>query len=187
MRRVIDKIKSHYFELCFIAVVVFLVGFGIYCKTRGRQGTWSRNYYYSPDMFELQHYPTSTSKKRSSGETECQRVLEMIFRQPFPSKRPDFHRNPVTGGNRNLELDCFNENIRLAVEYNGKQHYEYIPYFHRTKDAFYNQVYRDEMKRRACSDNGITLITVPYTVPVSEIEKFLVQQLDSLGYNVTNW
>ena len=111
----------------------------------------------------------------------------MIFRQPFPSKRPDFLRNPVTGGNRNLELDCFNENIRLAVEYNGKQHYEYIPYFHRTKDAFYNQVYRDEMKRRACSDNGITLITVPYTVPVSEIEKFLVQQLDSLGYNVTNW
>ena len=187
MRRVVDKIKSHYFELCFIAVATFLLGFGIYCRTRGKRGTWSQSYYYSPDMFELQRYPKRESKKRSSGETECQRVLEALFGQPFPSKRPDFLRNPVTGGNRNLELDCFNEHMRLAVEYNGKQHYEYTPYFHRTKDAFYNQLYRDEMKRRVCSDNGITLIIVPYTVPVQEIETFLTQSLYTLGYNVVNW
>ena len=70
-------------------------------------------------------------------------------------------------------MDCYNSDIGLAVEYNGEQHYKYIPFFHQNKEAFKNQLYRDELKRRMCKDAGVTLIEVPYTIPVDEIESYL--------------
>ena len=72
--------------------------------------------------------------QESKGEKECRKVLENLFNKPFSKSRPDFLRNPVTGGNFNLELDCYNQELSLAVEYNGIQHYKYVPYFHRNND-----------------------------------------------------
>ena len=118
--------------------------------------------------------------KDSKGEIECRRFLETIFQVPFPKARPDFLRNPVTS--QNLELDCFNPTLRLGVEYNGQQHYNYTSFFHRNKDAATNQKYRDELKRRMCEENGITLIEVPYTIKLNDIGPFLSLKLRQLGY-----
>lgn len=120
------------------------------------------------------------ASKKSSGEQECMRVLHEYFTVPFKSTRPNFLRNPVTssaGKNYNLELDCYNDELKLAVEYNGRQHYDYVPYFHKNKEAFRNQQYRDELKRRICTDNGITLIEISYTVKNGDIEAELVKKL----------
>jgi hypothetical protein len=113
----------------------------------------------------------------SKGEIECRRVLEKIFNKPFNKARPNFLNNPVTGGNFNLELDCYNEDLQIAVEYNGLQHYKYVPYFHKNNEAFLNQKYRDDMKRRICKDENIILIEVPYTVKVENIERFIKDEL----------
>jgi len=67
------------------------------------------------------------------------------------------------------------------VEYNCIQHYKYVPFFHKTKDSFYNQKYRDDMKRRLCRENGITLIEVPYTVKFEHIRGFLIAELKKRG------
>jgi len=120
----------------------------------------------------------------SKGETECRRVMEEIFNTSFNKSRPDFLNNSVTSTetrSNNLELDCFNEDLRIAVEYNGAQHYKYIPYFHRNKEAFLNQKYRDEMKRSLCEKHNILLIEVPYTVSVQNIESYLLEQLRMYG------
>ena len=118
--------------------------------------------------------------RTSSGEAECRRVLEKLFHpHNFINARP--LRNGVT--NKDLELDCWCDELKLAVEYNGKQHYEYIPYMHKNNKAeFRNQQYRDYMKIQQCKDNGITLITVPYTIPVCDIESFLKSNLIDLGF-----
>lgn len=124
--------------------------------------------------------PGSQAKKKwqSSGELECRRVLESIFPgYRFPSSRPDFLSNPVTGGRFNLELDCYNEELRLAVEYNGAQHYAYVPHFHSSRAVFQNQMYRDELKRRMCRDHDVTLIEVPFTVETGRIRAFLTARL----------
>ena len=107
-------------------------------------------------------------------------MLEKIFQTSFPNKRPQFLQNRVTG--QSLEIDCFNETLMLGCEYNGKQHYEFVPRFHRTRDSFRNQQYRDDMKYRACEENGIKLIIVPYTVRHEEIEKYIRDKLHALGY-----
>lgn len=170
--------NEHGFEIMLVLCLVFI---GIFALTRiGKKGTWATSYYYNTN-------PNSPSqgargpKKESSGERECRRVLQKIFNKPFRNCRPDFLSNPVTGG-YNLELDCYEESLKLAVEYNGAQHYKYIPYFHKNKEAFLNQKYRDDMKRRICRDNRINLIEVPNTVNVRDIEGFLRKQLQLIGY-----
>ena len=161
-----------------MALLVILIGtfFRI-----GKRGTWtpksvleqSFNQRDSPSPSTPFRGDNSPPRGDSKGETECRRVMQLIFNKPFPKARPDFLNNPVTGGNFNLELDCYNPELKIAVEYNGVQHYKYTPYFHKNYEAFTNQKYRDYMKRTMCRENRITLIEVPYTVKLDEIENFL--------------
>lgn len=122
---------------------------------------------------------TAITPGESKPERECRRVLESIFNVPFNKCRPDVLRNNITK-NYNLELDCYNADLRLALEYNGQQHYKYIPYFHKNKEAFHNQQYRDELKRRICKEKGIRLIEVPYTVKLKDIEKYIIKKLKNI-------
>ena len=159
-----------------IIIIIILALFKIGCK-----GTWSDSYVYNPGQ-PVKRTSRIGPPKESRGEAECRRVLQKLFNKPFRNTRPDFLRNPVTGGNFNLELDCYDESLKLAVEYNGVQHYKYVPYFHKNKEAFRNQCYRDELKRRMCRDNRVNLIEVPNTVDVGDIENFLTKKLKLIGY-----
>jgi hypothetical protein len=170
--------NDHGFEIVVVGSLCAILILAL-CRI-GKKGTWSTGYSYTPGKTI-----TKRSKRHikvSSGEAECRRVLIKLFKKPFANCRPEFLRNPVTGGRFNLELDCYDPSLKLAVEYNGAQHYKYIPYFHKNKEAFYNQKYRDDMKRRMCRDNNISLIEVPNTVKVHDIERFLVKKLKRLGY-----
>ena len=169
-----DVWKNKGFEIFVGICVALIIIIGLYNIILGKKGTWADTYTYIPKEITK---PLRQPPRDSKGETECRRCLQKFFKRPFHKDRPDFLRNPVTGGNFNLELDCFDPELRLAVEYNGAQHYKYIPYFHKNNESFLNQKYRDDMKRRMCRDNGIKLIEVPYTVKVEDIETFLEKEL----------
>ncbi len=115
----------------------------------------------------------------SKGERECRRVLEHYYQKPFPNKRPSFMKNSITGAS--LELDCFNDTLKVACEYHGIQHYKFTPRFHKSKQHFYNQQYRDKETRELCQKKGIFLIEVPYTIAVKDIENFIVAKLNPTG------
>ena len=103
--------------------------------------------------------------------------------QHFPSIRPDFLKNPNTG--YNLELDGYCENLKLAFEYQGVQHYKFIPYWHKTREIFEEQQERDEMKYKMCVKNGITLILIPYKFNCykpEELKQYISDQLITHGY-----
>jgi len=170
--------KKHGFEILLILTVVFIFIMALF--RRGRPGTWNKNYILPPKLSSSPRKPPQESK----GEIECRNVLETYFKKPFPKERPDILRNPVTGGDNNLELDCYNKELKLAVEYNGIQHYKYIPYFHKTRDAFQNQKYRDYMKKQLCEKNGITLIDVPYTVKIPDIKQYIIKELKKAGITI---
>jgi len=148
MNKYINLWKEYDIEIVIIGCLIFIIILSIYRKIKGYKGTWSNNVFYnnSNNFITKTNNQTTTDKiqpKDSKGEIECRKTLESIFNKPFNKARPDFLRNPVTG-NFNLELDCFNPELKLAVEYNGIQHYKFTPFFHRTHDAFLNQKYRDE-------------------------------------------
>ena len=111
----------------------------------------------------------------SRGERECRRVLEERFPGfGFPNSHPVFLRR---GAGTGLELDCYNQTLQLAVEYNGRQHYEYNPYFHRHYSDFTDQLRRDEIKERLCAEEKVLLITVPYSIPICQIRHYLLTSL----------
>lgn len=120
-------------------------------------------------------------KKKRINKTEemCRTIIQKIYNRPFPSKRPSFLKSPMT--KKNLELDCYNADLRIALEYNGEQHYRFVPYFHKTKKDFYAQVHRDDWKRKRCRELGIRLIEVPYWVIPIELEEYITNELKKKG------
>lgn len=118
----------------------------------------------------------------SKSEAECKVILEKLFGKEFNKIRPAFLKNDVTG--KNLELDLYNPELKLCIEVNGKQHYQYTPYFHTSKESFYNQRYRDEMKKTKCRENGINYIEIPYNIKLSELEKYIKIKCKDFGYDI---
>lgn len=113
------------------------------------------------------------NSRLSKGEKLCKQAIEKIYNLPFYCVRPNFLKNPETG--RNLELDLYNDSLKIAIEYSGKQHYHFPNTYHKTYQDFINQVKRDQFKVNACDANGVYLITVPYNVPLNleSIKKYI--------------
>jgi len=112
----------------------------------------------------------------SSGKSEqaCRKIFEDNLLEKFPNVRPDF----LNG----LELDGYNEELNIAFEYQGIQHYEYNKHFHRGDiNIFHAQQERDRMKYKICKERGINLILIPYHVGTfnkpQDLETFIMDQL----------
>lgn len=61
-----------------------------------------------------------------------------------------------------------------AIEYNGIQHYEYVPFFHRNGESdLAVQKDRDARKQEYCKNNNINLIIIPYNYTTQEIKNFI--------------
>ena len=111
----------------------------------------------------------------SRGEAECKRSLEEMFKKEFKKVRPKFLKNPNT--NRCLELDCYNEDLKLAIEYQGEQHYNWPNRTCQTFNDFRRQLWRDDFKVETCENNNIYLIRVSYETPITKIKKFIYERL----------
>jgi hypothetical protein len=109
----------------------------------------------------------------SYGERECRRVLEELFpNNPFARVRP-FWLEYTYPGRRTppqpLELDLYSDELKLAIEYNGEQHYRYVEAIHGPGDSgrkkFWAQQRRDHAKQVLCSKRAVDLVIVPYHTP----------------------
>ena len=98
----------------------------------------------------------------SKSERDVRSIFETIFSGcKFIRCRPQFlarHR----GGR--LEVDGYCNALQLAFEYNGRQHYEHVDYFHRNGNTLAATAARDELKRGLCYTHGICLVVIPHTV-----------------------
>lgn len=67
---------------------------------------------------------------------------------------------------------------KYFVEYNGIQHYEYVPHFHRGGIAdFTKQINRDNVIKQYCKDNNVILIELSYKLKQEQITTTLKQIL----------
>jgi hypothetical protein len=134
------------------------------------------------DIYKAATEPVKKKKKiLKKHETRCRAILENIFEKPFTSVRPDFLRYPRTG--KNLELDCYNSDLNLGLEYQGAQHAKFTPIFHESYQDFVGQLERDAYKDARCKELGIKVIYVPHTVPYDKLEEYIREELSLLGFN----
>jgi len=98
----------------------------------------------------------------NSERITCKIFEEFLGREVIVCGRPNFLKNPKTG--RNLELDMYDPITKIAIEYNGEGHYNFVSKFHSDESKVFDQKERDILKRHLCEENGIILLTVPYTI-----------------------
>lgn len=103
------------------------------------------------------------SRKRSKYHIKARYLLKEIFHSyrileevKLPGST-ELHRKSV------LYLDFYIPSIRLAIEVHGEQHYEYSPFFHKTKADFLKGKARDEDKIAWCELNDINIIILKYS------------------------
>lgn len=99
----------------------------------------------------------------------------------FPEKA--FHKTRRPVWLNKLELDGYNEELRLAFEYHGVQHFKYTPFFHRNGEIdLEKQKERDARKEWQCIVNMVSLIAVTYETSLQDIRAEVRKQVEDCGY-----
>jgi hypothetical protein len=128
-----------------------------------------------PPEFTRQTCVVNNDKFLSRGEKICRDTMEKIYGVPFKNTRPSWLKNDTTG--RNLELDCYNEKLKMAVEYQGIFHTKFPNFFHKTLNEFKEVQRRDKLKIKICKQEGVHLIVVPHNVPFDLIPTYIMYHL----------
>ena len=105
-------------------------------------------------------------------ERICRKMFENIFNEKFPKRHPKWL---LSQKGKRMELDGYCQKLGIAFEYQGIQHYEYIPRFHKTR-SFDRQKTMDELKRKKCAENNVILIEVPYVIDYENMPKYIIQE-----------
>lgn len=106
---------------------------------------------------------------KSISENICNYIFVKLFEVPFRSTYLKMFGHC-------LELDGFNEDLKIAFEYNGYQHYKKNRFVNNDKDLEYRK-HLDELKVKYCKLNNITLIVIPYTIKHIDIVDFIKHEL----------
>ncbi len=174
-------IKNKCLNLEFIGfVIIVLLCIYFYIKYDKNKSYVDYSIDYSPLFDVLVQEKPKKKHKRSKPvwktEERCREIFEKIFKRKFPSIRPNFLKNPVTG--QNLELDGYCVSLKLAFEYDGTQHSEYNSHFHKGgPQEFIYQVTKDDYKTKKCKFEGIDLVRIPHFVHPEELENYIIKQL----------
>lgn len=86
-------------------------------------------------------------------------LLFKLIQNAFPDCEVVSQYSPDWLGRQ--RIDIFIKELNIAIEYNGKQHYEPVMYFG-GKEGYLKTVLRDNIKKKKCNINGCKLIEVKY-------------------------
>lgn len=117
--------------------------------------------------------------KCSRSQDLCASIISNLLNEkPLKNIRPYWLRNPNTG--RNLEIDMYFPNNKVAVEYNGEQHYK-TTYFNSVGDSLDEIRKRDRLKKniiKSSTDMVKSFIIFTYRNVLSEenIRSILVKR-----------
>ena len=125
---------------------------------------------FSKDVWE------ATTLYRNNKERFVKDVLEAISEKKFEKKRPEWLK---TDDGKRLELDCYNEELKIAVEYNGDQHYKLCKFNKFDENKLKEIKQFEEVKKIKCQEQDIKLLIIPFWKTHDEIVDIIKKLLNS--------
>lgn len=107
-------------------------------------------------------------------EKYTKELVQLLTKKKFQKVKPKWLKNKK--GNL-LEIDIYNDELKLGIEYNGIQHYKFTKIFHKSEEDFQNRLEDDKLKVKLCEENNVKLIVVPYNC---DIKQFIINKLEEL-------
>jgi predicted transcriptional regulator len=100
------------------------------------------------------------NRKMSRGASTLTAVLQKIL----PNERiiNEYHVG------EQLMVDIYCPTYKLGIEYHGRQHFDYVAYFHQSYEDFARAQRRDERKLQLCKEKGISMVVFRYDDDLSE-------------------
>lgn len=115
-----------------------------------------------------ERYPV---RSREQCKSQGQYMLGRLIRSIYGFKALLLEEFPLPG--ERLWLDFFMPHHRLAFEYQGKQHDEFVKIFHVDKKGFEKSKIRDERKRQWCEMNDLTLVEVRGAPTTDDLQRLI--------------
>lgn len=124
--------------------------------------------------FRRKKFPTK-KEKLSRGEaliTSYLKYSNVTFEPQYPVCLPELG---TTTNMVFIDFMVYKSGQRpTALEFNGRQHYEYVPFFHKGGIAdLYKQQKRDKAVEAWCTKNDIKFVEIPYTYSADQIIEVL--------------
>lgn len=115
------------------------------------------------------NYKTFSRDKCTGGCPKCSKILykseDFCFDIISSCVRSEnIQRNFYIYFNNNkfIKVDFFIKKLNCIIEFDGIQHYEFVPFLQKTYSKFINQVNRDRCLEQYCKENNICLLRISY-------------------------
>ena len=102
----------------------------------------------------MEVFNSASEDEFRGSEAYVRQLFECAFGRPFIKVRPKFLEG--------LELDGYCEELKMAFEYDGEQHFKFPNWFHKSQEAF-EKLQADDAKKRFCVNSMESSSTVPHT------------------------
>lgn len=152
------------------------------------ENNFKRKFYLTPN--QVKRGVWSHFEIVNISEEKCRQCIEFIFKTNFPNVW-GIIKNPET--NRNMQFDGYNENLKIAFEYQGEQHYSWEKSRgkkeKRKKENFNKNIKNDETKLNLCKKNNIKLLKIKYFENYKEDKQYLehvIKELKILNDEIIN-
>jgi hypothetical protein len=115
---------------------------------------------------------------RSKSEAECIRALESVTGEKFPQAHPAW----LKYRGRPLELDGYNERLKIALEFSGPLHTKWTPLYE-SYAKYYERIAKDAFKIARCAERRVTLIVVDLSLPRRHHSDYIRSRLQDAGFD----
>ena len=125
-----------------------------------------------PNSILLSGYCPKCGKKESKGEQQIKKFLDRAKIEFEPQKYFSEWKIGVH------YFDFYIPEYNLVLEYHGRQHYEFVPHFHKTEENFRSRLLKDKLKKETALLQGLNYISISHRI--ADLEEVL-----SLLFNST--
>lgn len=119
-------------------------------------------------------------------EAICRTTFEQIFKVKFSKSYPKWLKKFNSKSRNLMELDGYNEKLKIAFEYNGEQHYKKNFFNSNKRGTLKKQILNDKLKLKLCKKNNVRLFIISYKDDLINLPELIRKKALKFNINIKN-